>query len=405
MSLAASVRVSPASSIRANRASLARSSSPLDDGIRLTERSTAFIIRLRHAQAAAARVAPRNGLSSRRRVATGTVALRAQPRSRTVARSAPYTPLKINAVRHLSRNLKLRSLCRSTPRSRTTACRFFSTTTTTTTTRRLHRAEAARSRARNARVETRDDSSNDSSLARTDVDRRRRTRVSSASVVKRRRLTRSALSRLLRFSFLARKQVIPSLQGDASTQSPPDLPSFIFKERIVYLGMTLVPSVTELILAELLYLQYEDNNKPIYLYINSTGTSKEGQKYGYDTEAFAIYDTMKYVNPPVHTVAVGTAWGEAAMLLACGEKGHRAALPSASIMIKQPINAFRGQATELEIQRKEIRNTKRQTLELLSKGIGRDYEEIEKDINRPKYFNPWEAVEYGIIDQVLDGKH
>jgi ATP-dependent Clp protease, protease subunit len=206
-------------------------------------------------------------------------------------------------------------------------------------------------------------------------------------------------------AFLARKQVIPSLQGDASTQSPPDLPSFIFKERIVYLGMTLVPSVTELILAELLYLQYEDNNKPIYLYINSTGTSKEGQKYGYDTEAFAIYDTMKYVNPPVHTVAVGTAWGEAAMLLACGEKGHRAALPSASIMIKQPINAFRGQATELEIQRKEIRNTKRQTLELLSKGIGRDYEEIEKDINRPKYFNPWEAVEYGIIDQVLDGKH
>jgi hypothetical protein len=100
MSLAASVRVSPASSIRANRASLARSSSPLDGAIRLTERSTALFILLRHAQAAAARVAPRNGLSSRRRVATGTVALRAQPRSRTVARSAPYTPLKINAVRH-----------------------------------------------------------------------------------------------------------------------------------------------------------------------------------------------------------------------------------------------------------------------------------------------------------------
>jgi len=90
----------PASSIRANRASLARSSSPLDGAIRLTERSTALFILLRHAQAAAARVAPRNGLSSRRRVATGAVALRAQPRSRTVARSAPYTPLKINAVRH-----------------------------------------------------------------------------------------------------------------------------------------------------------------------------------------------------------------------------------------------------------------------------------------------------------------
>lgn len=138
-------------------------------------------------------------------------------------------------------------------------------------------------------------------------------------------------------------QVIPSLQGDASTQSPPDLPSFIFKERIVYLGMTLVPSVTELILAELLYLQYEDKKKPIQLYINSTGSSKDGQKYGYDTEAFAIYDTIQYVSPPVHTIAVGTAWGEAAMLLAAGSRGNRAALPSASIMLKQPLSAFRGQ--------------------------------------------------------------
>ena len=176
-------------------------------------------------------------------------------------------------------------------------------------------------------------------------------------------------------------------------------------ERILFLGSDVNDGVANSLVAQMLYLDSEDSSKPIYLYINSTGTSKEGQKYGYDTEAFAIYDTMKYVNPPVHTVAVGTAWGEAAMLLACGEKGHRAALPSASIMIKQPINAFRGQATELEIQRKEIRNTKRQTLELLSKGIGKDYDEIEKDINRPKYFNPWEAVDYGIIDQVLDGKH
>mmetsp|Transcript_1496 Transcript_1496/g.6720 ORF Transcript_1496/g.6720 Transcript_1496/m.6720 type:complete len:219 (+) Transcript_1496:103-759(+) len=176
------------------------------------------------------------------------------------------------------------------------------------------------------------------------------------------RRSRSSLARSKSKRILHISAVIPSLQGDASTQAPPDLPSFIFKERIVYLGMTLVPSVTELILAELLYLQYEDKSKPIYLYINSTGTSKEGQKYGYDTEAFAIYDTMKYVNPPVHTVAVGTAWGEAAMLLASGEKGNRAALPSASIMIKQPIDAFRGQATELEIQRKEMRNTKKQTV-------------------------------------------
>lgn len=194
--------------------------------------------------------------------------------------------------------------------------------------------------------------------------------------------------------------VIPSLQGDASSQAPPDLPSYIFKERIVYLGMTLVPSVTELILAELLYLQYEDDSKPIQLYINSTGTSKEGQKYGYDTEAFAIYDTIQYVKPPVHTIVVGTAWGEAAMLLAAGAKGHRAALPSASIMIKQPISSFRGQASELEILRTELRNTKMQTLKILSRSIGRDTSLIEKDINRPKYFDPYEAKEYGLIDQV-----
>mmetsp|Transcript_2919 Transcript_2919/g.10574 ORF Transcript_2919/g.10574 Transcript_2919/m.10574 type:complete len:236 (-) Transcript_2919:1850-2557(-) len=198
------------------------------------------------------------------------------------------------------------------------------------------------------------------------------------------------------------RSVIPSLQGDASTQSPPDLPSFIFKERIVYLGMTLVPSVTELILAELLYLQYEDRNKPIHMYINSTGSSKDGQKYGYDTEAFAIYDTIQYVSPPVHTVAVGTAWGEAAMLLAAGHKGNRAALPSASIMLKQPLNAFRGQASELEIQRQEMRNTKKQMLEILAKSTNKDTQTIEKDMNRPLYFDPSEAVKYGLIDKVLE---
>ncbi|CEG00918.1 Clp protease proteolytic subunit /Translocation-enhancing protein TepA [Ostreococcus tauri] len=197
------------------------------------------------------------------------------------------------------------------------------------------------------------------------------------------------------------RAVIPSLQGDAATQSPPDLPSFIFQERIVYLGMTLVPSVTELILAELLYLQYEDKKKPIQLYINSTGSSKDGKKYGYDSEAFAIYDTIQYVSPPVHTIAVGTAWGEAAMLLASGSKGQRAALPSASIMLKQPLSSFRGQASELEIQRQEMRNTKKQMLDILAKTTGRDIATIETDINRPLYFEPSEAIKYGLIDKVL----
>ena len=169
--------------------------------------------------------------------------------------------------------------------------------------------------------------------------------------------------------------------------------------------MTLVPSVTELILAELLYLQYEDNNKPIYLYINSTGTSKEGQKYGYDTEARAIYDTIKYVNPPVHTVAVGTAWGEAAMLLASGEKGHRGAAQ----------REHHDQAADQRVPRagdgarRSNRNWRFNHADAGARRCCRRASErasrrSRRTSTRPKYFNPWEAVEYGIIDQVFDGK-
>lgn len=128
-------------------------------------------------------------------------------------------------------------------------------------------------------------------------------------------------------------QVIPMLSGDATDQIPPDLPSYLFKERIVYLGMSLVPSgkrpasgrpsdapprtciliqslcvpraVTELMMAELLYLQYDNPTKPVYLYINSTGVTKGGPSLGYEAEAFAIYDCMKFIKPPVHTCAVG----------------------------------------------------------------------------------------------------
>lgn len=177
--------------------------------------------------------------------------------------------------------------------------------------------------------------------------------------------------------------------------------SYLFKNRIVYLGMSLVPSVTELILAEFLYLQYEDEEKPIYLYINSTGTTKGGEKLGYETEAFAIYDVMGYVKPPIFTLCVGNAWGEAALLLAAGSRGNRSALPSSTIMMKQPIGRFQGQATDVELARKEIKNVKTELVNLLAKHIGKLPEEIEADISRPKYFSPTEAVEYGIIDKVI----
>ncbi|KAF3493481.1 hypothetical protein DY000_02054099 [Brassica cretica] len=110
-------------------------------------------------------------------------------------------------------------------------------------------------------------------------------------------------------------------KGSAHEQPPPDLALYLFKNRIVYLGMSLVPSVTELILAEFLYLQYEDEEKPIYLYINSTGTTND-LELGYDTEAFAIYDVMGYVKPPIFTLCVRNAWREAALLLTAGAKGN-----------------------------------------------------------------------------------
>ncbi|CAA6675502.1 unnamed protein product [Spirodela intermedia] len=195
--------------------------------------------------------------------------------------------------------------------------------------------------------------------------------------------------------------VIPFLRGNAWEQPPPDLASYLYKNRIVYLGMSLVPSVTELMLAEFLYLQYEDEEKPIYLYVNSTGTTKGGEKLGYETEAFAIYDVMRYVKPPIFTLCVGNAWGEAALLLAAGARGNRAALPSSTIMIKQPIARFQGQATDIELARKEVRNVKAELVKLYARHTGQTTEQIETDIRRPKYFSPSEAVEYGIIDKVL----
>ena len=127
---------------------------------------------------------------------------------------------------------------------------------------------------------------------------------------------------------------------------PPDLPSLLLHNRIVYLGMPLVPAVTELIVAEFLYLQYENSEKPVFMYLNSTGTSNpDGSSAGFETEAFAIADTMNYIKPPVHTICVGQAFGTCAMLLSSGEPTHRSALPNATIMIHQPTSRAKGQAS------------------------------------------------------------
>ena len=130
---------------------------------------------------------------------------------------------------------------------------------------------------------------------------------------------------------------------------PPDLPSLLLHNRIVYIGMPLVPAVTELIIAELLFLNYESSDKPIYMYINSSGTlNAQGQPVGLETEAFAIADCMRYIKPPVHTIALGQAFGSAAMLLSMGKKGCRYSLPNATILLNQPKSMARGQGERVK---------------------------------------------------------
>jgi ATP-dependent Clp protease protease subunit len=182
---------------------------------------------------------------------------------------------------------------------------------------------------------------------------------------------------------------------------PPDLPSLLLANRIIYIGMPLVPSVTELVIAELLYLHYQ-NDQPITLYLNSPGTnSPDGRAFSFDTEAFAIADTMQFVKPPIRTICVGQAFGTAAMLLSLGNKGMRCALPNASIMLNQPRSRARGQASDVAIKAKEVINNRRVTNEFLAKACGKDIATIERDTSRVKYLAPEEAVDYGIIDKVL----
>ena len=207
----------------------------------------------------------------------------------------------------------------------------------------------------------------------------------------------------------------PYSEGGSSSfrTPPPDLPSLLLKERIVYLGLPLFSDddakrqmgidVTELIIAQLLYLEFDNPDKPIFFYINSTGTSwYSGDAIGFETEAFAICDTIKYVKPPVHTICIGQAMGTAAMILSAGTKGQRASLPNASIVLHQPRSGARGQATDIQIRAKEVLQNKRTMLEMLSVNTGRSPEQLAEDSDRMTYLTPQQALEYGLIDRVLN---
>jgi ATP-dependent Clp protease protease subunit len=192
--------------------------------------------------------------------------------------------------------------------------------------------------------------------------------------------------------------------GGPPGQAPPDLPSLLLNARICYLGMPLVPAVTELIVAELLWLNFDSPEKPVYFYINSTGSqTADGQSVGFETEAYAIMDTMQYVRPDIHTVCVGKAYGNAAMLLASGKKGFRYALPHSSIMLCPPrMNRKVDSATNLMISANELDDNTATYVEYLNEFTGKEKEVLLKDIARTRYFTPEKAIEYGLVDKVVN---
>lgn len=173
-----------------------------------------------------------------------------------------------------------------------------------------------------------------------------------------------------------------------------DIYSRLLKERIVFLGSPVDDNVANLIIAQLLFLEAEDPDKDIYLYINSPG--------GYVSSGLAIYDTMQYIKPNVVTICMGLAASIAALLLAAGTKGKRYALPNSRIMIHQPeIHGLSGQATDIVIHAREITRLKDRLNTILSIHTGQPKEKIEKDSDRNFFMAPEEAKEYGIIDEII----
>jgi len=172
-----------------------------------------------------------------------------------------------------------------------------------------------------------------------------------------------------------------------------DIYSRLLKDRIVLLGFPIDDHVANLIVAQLLFLESEDPEKDIFMYINSPG--------GVVTAGLAIYDTMQYIKPDVCTICMGQAASMGAFLLAAGTKGKRYALPSSRIMIHQPLGGFQGQATDIEIHAKEILRLKKYLNEKLAEFTGKSVKKIEKDTERDYFMSAEEAKEYGLIDKVL----
>ena len=172
-----------------------------------------------------------------------------------------------------------------------------------------------------------------------------------------------------------------------------DIYSRLLKERIVLLGSPIDDDVANLVIAQLLFLEAEDPEKPIQLYINSPGGSV--------TAGLAVYDTMQYVRPDIATLCIGQAASMAAWLLAAGAPGRRMGLPNCRVMIHQPMGGFQGQATDVDIQAREILKLRHRMNEILAHHVGKPVEQIAKDTERDYHMTGEEACAYGLIDRVV----
>ena len=172
-----------------------------------------------------------------------------------------------------------------------------------------------------------------------------------------------------------------------------DIYSRLLNERIIFLGTPIDDQIANLVIAQLIHLESEDPDKDISIYVNSPG----GSVYA----GLAIYDTMQFIKPDVQTTCVGIAMSMGAVLLAAGTKGKRAALPNSKILIHQVSSGFQGQASDIEIQAREIINVKRRLEEILARHSGQKMEKVAKDMERDYFMTSEEGLEYGLIDRVL----
>lgn len=172
-----------------------------------------------------------------------------------------------------------------------------------------------------------------------------------------------------------------------------DIYSRLLRERIIFLNGEVDDAVSALVCAQLLFLESENPEKPIHLYINSPG--------GVISSGLAMYDTMQYISAPVHTLCMGTARSMGSFLLMAGEPGHRAALANASLHVHQPLGGVQGQASDIFIHAEEMQRTKQRITQLYARHCGRSFEEVEQTLDRDRFMSAEQACEWGLIDQVL----